>query len=107
MFGTIKLVRNAIKSEFNFNGQATAFQRAAMLNVCDGFARSIVTYGIDYSLTSHADNRKNNFLVLGEAPTQIMILINLLMKLINDSTGAAEKKSVLILVKKNTKICWS
>ena len=46
-------------------------------------------FGVDNSSSSHTDNRKNNLFVLGERPTQG----------INDSTGSAEKKLVLILAK--------
>ena len=53
------------------------------------FARNVVIFSVDNSSSSHTDNRKNNFLVLGEGPTQG----------INDSTGSAEKNLVLILVK--------
>ena len=45
------------------------------------FARNIVAFGIDNSSLSHADNKKNNFLVLDEGPTDG----------INDNTGAVEK----------------
>ena len=47
-----------------------------------------------YHLTL-TDNRKSNFLVLGEGPTQG----------INDSTGSAEKKISINFSKANTKIC--
>ena len=53
------------------------------------FARNVVIFSCDNSSSSHTDNRKNNFLVLGEGPTQG----------INDSTGSAEKNLVKILVK--------
>ena len=46
------------------------------------FARNVVIFDVDDSSSSHTDNRKNNFLVIGEGPTQG----------INDSTGTAEKK---------------
>ena len=48
-----------------------------------------------YHLTL-TDNRKSNFLVLGEGPTQG----------INDSTGSAEKKLVLTLVKQIQKFAY-
>ena len=48
-----------------------------------------------YHLTL-TDNRKNNFLVLGKGPTQG----------INDSTGSAEKKLVLTLVKQIQKFAY-
>ena len=51
-------------------------------------ARNVVIFRVDYSSLSQTNNRKNNVLVLGKGPTQE----------INDSTGAAEKKVVLIFV---------
>ena len=51
-------------------------------------ARNVVIFRVDYSSLSQTNNRKNNALVLGKGPTQE----------INDSTGAAEKKVVLIFV---------
>ena len=48
-----------------------------------------------YHLTL-TDNRKSNFLVLGKGPTQG----------INDSTGSAEKKLVLTLVKQIQKFAY-
>ena len=47
--------------------------------------------------SSHSDNRKNNFLVLGQGPTFR----------INGSFGSPEKSLVSILVKQNTKFCLS
>ena len=48
-----------------------------------------------YHLTL-TNNRKSNFLVLGKGPTQG----------INDSTGSAEKKLVLTLVKQIQKFAY-
>ena len=53
----------------------------------------VVDFGVDNSLPSHTDNRKNNILVLGEG----------LAGAINDSTGAAEAKSRINVSKGNTK----
>ena len=53
-------------------------------------------FGVDNSSSSHADNRKNNFLILGEGPTCG----------INGSFGSPEKNLVLILLKQ-TKFCLS
>ena len=35
----------------------------------NGFARNVIIFGVDNTSSSHYDNRKNNFLVLGECPT--------------------------------------
>ena len=48
----------------------------------NGFAGNVVIFGIGNNSSSHRDNCKNNFLVLGEKPTND----------INGSVKAAEKK---------------
>ena len=45
-------------------------------------SRNVAIFGVDNSLSSHIDNRKNNYLVLGERPTVD----------ISGSVGTVEKK---------------
>ena len=52
-------------------------------------------FGVDNSSSSRADNRKNNFLVLGEGPTYG----------INGSFESPEKKFNINFTKLNTKFC--
>ena len=47
------------------------------------YARNVVIFGVDNSLSSHIDNLKNNFLVLSEGLTEG----------INGSVGATGKKN--------------
>ena len=56
-------------------------------------ARNIAILDFDNSSSSHINNWKNNFLVLGGGPTYG----------INGSAGAEEKEILLALVKANTK----
>ena len=60
-------------------------------------ARNVIIFGVDNSSLPHADNRKNNFLVLGEGPT---------FK-INGSFGSPEKTFSINLSKANTKFYLS
>ena len=47
----------------------------------NGFARNVVIFGVDDRSPFHTENRKNNFLILGEGPTQgINDNITMLMK---------------------------
>ena len=46
-----------------------AFDGAGSWNFGDDFARNVVICGVDNSSSSHADNCKNNFLVLGKGLT--------------------------------------
>ena len=96
LFGTVKLVRNSIKSKFTYNGQGTTFDGEGLWNFGNDFAINIVIFGVDNSSSSTTNNRKNNFLVLGKGPTQG----------INDSTGVVEKNSVLFLVKLMQNFAW-
>ena len=91
LFVTIKLVRNAIKSKFTYNGRGIAFDGEDSWSFGNDFARDVLIFGIDNNSSSHTDNQKNNLLVLGERPIGINDGIS-------ESTGAA-KKRVLTLVK--------
>ena len=95
LFGTVKLVRNSIKSKFTYNGQRTTFDGEGLWNFGNDFAINIVIFGVDNSSSSTTNNRKNNFLVLGKGPTQG----------INDSTGVVEKRFSIIFSKANAKFC--
>ena len=74
---------------FTYNGRGIAYDGEGSWTFGNGFARNVVIFGVDNSSSYHTDNGKNNFLVFGEGPTQS----------INTSTGEAEKKIVLTLVK--------
>ena len=86
LFGTVKLVRNTVESIFTYNGLGIVFDGKCSWSFGNDFARNVVIFVVDNSSSSHTHNRKNNFLVLGEGPTDG---IN---GGIDDSTDAAEKK---------------
>ena len=56
-----------------------------------------MVFGVDNSSSSYSDNRKNNFLILGEVPTYG----------INGSFGLPEKKLSINFTEANTKFCLS
>ena len=58
--------------------------------------RNVVIFGVDNGWSSHSNNQKNYFLVLGEGPN----------KGIDVSIGAGEKKLVLTLGKKRQNFVW-
>ena len=97
LFGTVKLERNTIKIKFTYNGRGIAFDGKDSWSFGNNFARNVIVFGVDNSLSSHTSNQKNNFLVLGAGPTQG----------INDSTGSVEKKFNINFTKANTKFCLS
>ena len=63
----------------------------------NGFATNVVIFCVNNSSSSHTDNLKNNFLVLGERPTDD----------INGSVGTAEKKFSTNFIKAKTIFCLS
>ena len=63
----------------------------------NNFDRSGIIFGVDNSSSSHSDNCKNNFLILGEGPTYC----------INGIFGSPEKKFSMNFIKANTKFCLS
>ena len=70
MLGTVKLTRNADKSKFTYNGQGIAFDGKDYWIFDNYIARNIAIFGVGNSSSSHIDNPKHNFLVLGEGPTE-------------------------------------
>ena len=60
-------------------------------------ARKVLIFGVDNRSSSYVENRKNNFLVLGEGPTFR----------INGSFGSPEKNVSINFSKANTKLCLS
>ena len=62
-----------------------------------GTARYVIIFGVDNISSSHTDNRKNNFLLLGEGPNFG----------INGRLGSTEKKFSIKLSKASTKFCSS
>ena len=69
-----------------------AFDGKGNQNFGNDFARNVIIYGADNNSSSHTDNRKNNFLVLGEGDASG----------INGTFCALEKKfSILVKQRKN------
>ena len=65
---------------------------------CWSFSNDIARFfGVDNSSSSHIDNLKNNFLILGLGPTFR----------VNGSFGSPERKFSINFTKANTKFCLS
>ena len=53
-----------------YSSNGITFDIAGSWSFYNDIARNIISFGVDNSSSSHADNRKNNFLVSeGEGPT--------------------------------------
>ena len=95
MFGATNIVKNSDKSWNGYCGYGTAFDGAGSWNFINCFVGNVVIFGVYNSLSSHTDNRKNNFLVLDEEPTDG----------ITGSVGAAKQKFSINFSKVKTKFC--
>ena len=69
LFGATITVKNSDKEKYVNSGYGITFDSAGSWSPGKGFARNVVTFGVDNSLSSHSDNHKNSLLILGENPT--------------------------------------
>ena len=81
LFEATNVVRNSDKEKYVYSGYEITFDSAGSWSFDNDFARNIIIFGVDNSSSSYFDNRRNNFLKLGEGPTYI----------INGSFGSPEK----------------
>ena len=81
-FGATNIVKNSDKEKHIYSGYGITFDSAGSWSFDNDFAGNVIIFGIANSSSSHSDNRKNNFLILGGAPTYG----------INGSFGSPEKK---------------
>ena len=95
MIGETSIVSNSDKEKWVYSGYGIVFDRAGSSNFVNEFAKNVVTFGVDNSSWSHADNHKKIFLVLGEGPTYG----------INGNFGSPEFS--INFSKANTKFCLS
>ena len=80
-----------------YSGYGITIDSAVSWRFDNVIARNVITFDVENGSSSHADNRKNNFLVLCECPT-----IGL-----NGKLGSPEKKFSINFSKASTKYCLS
>ena len=87
LFGGTNIVKNSHQSKYMYGG----------FGFGNDFARNVIIFGVDNSLSSHADKHTNKFLLSGEGPTDD----------INLSFSTVEKKFSINFTKAKTKFCLS
>ena len=75
MFGATNIVKKSDKVVYNYYG--IAFD-GAVHGFGNKLVKNAVIFVVDNSSSSHADNPKNTFLVLGEGPSYCMTLWKLM-----------------------------
>ena len=91
LFGATTIVKNRDKQKYVHG----AFDGKSESSFDNGTARIVVIFGLDNSSSSHSDNCKKKFLILGGGPAFG----------INGSFGSPEKKFSINFTKANTKFC--
>ena len=84
------IAKKTDKEKYVYNGYGMALDGIGEWTFGNDYAGNVIIYGVNNILSSHSDDFKNKFLILGEMDTFG----------INRSFGAPGKKLVLILVKK-------
>ena len=93
MFGATNIVKNSDKENYVYRWYGIAFDGKDEWSFGNYSARNVIILGVNNSSSSHYDNRKNNFLILGEVPR------------INGTFESPEKKFYINFSKANTKFC--
>ena len=96
MFGATNIVNNSDTDKYVYSGYGIAFDGEGEWSFGNSIPRNVIIFGVDNSSSSHADNCKNNFLILDNGPTSG----------INGRFGSPEKGLTLILVKKRQNFTW-
>ena len=84
LFRTTSAVKTSDKENYIYRGYGITFGSAGSWSFEDNFARNVIIFGADNSSSPHSDNRKNNFLILGQGPTYG----------INENIGSSEEKFI-------------
>ena len=97
LFGGVSLTKNADVDQYKYSGYGIRFDRHGEFSFGNGLGKNCIIFGADLSSFSHANNKKNNILVLGKDFVQG----------INDTTIYAEKLYKINFTEKILKICLS
>ena len=70
LFGTTDITKkNSDENKWMYSGYGIVFDGLGSWNFGNDFTMNFIVFGVYNSSSSHTDNRKNDFLVLGEGPT--------------------------------------
>ena len=97
LFGSVKLTKNPDIDMYKYSGYGIGFDRKDEFSFGNGFGQNMIIFGVDMSSSLHANNRKNNILILGKGFIQGL----------DHTTIYAEKMHSINFTKTNTKFCSS
>ena len=91
LFGETNIVKNSDKEKYLYKTYGIIFDSAGSWSFDSDTVKNVVSFSVDNSSPSHADNRKNNLLVLGDDATFVLM----------EALVQQKKSLVLILVKQS------
>ena len=97
LFEATNIIKNSDKERYVYSGYRITFDGAGSWRFDNKFDRNVIIFRVDNLLSSHSDNRKNIFLILGEGANYG----------INGNFGSPEKKFSINFRKANTNIFLS
>ena len=66
LLGAVSLTKNTDIDQYKYSGYSIGFDSKGEFSFGNGFGRSCISFGADLSSSSHANNKKNNILVLNK-----------------------------------------
>ena len=97
LFGATNIAKNSDKEKYVYSGYGITFDSTGSWSFDNDFSGNVMVFDVDNSSLFHSDNRKNNFLILGEGAAYA----------ISESFGSPEKKLIiLILLKQTQNFVW-
>ena len=69
MLGATNILKSSYRENYVYSGYGIAFDGKGSLSYSDDFAKNVIIFEVDNSSSSHTDNLKNDFLILGEGDT--------------------------------------
>ena len=82
MFGAANIIKKSDKEKYVYSNHGIEFDRKGEWSFGNDYAKNVVVFEVDNILSSHTDNLKNDFIILGDGLTFG----------INERFGASEKK---------------
>ena len=71
LFGEVELTKNSDPDKYQYSGYGIAFASRGSFTHPDGdYGVNVIIFGCDLSISSHANNRANNILILGRILVQ-------------------------------------
>ena len=71
LFGVVKLTKNANPNKCTYSGYETGFDSRSLFSISNfDWGKNAIIFGVDMSLSLHANNKNKNIVILGKGQTK-------------------------------------